>query len=117
MLLEEALDQIVNGRGSALGLQLSQRITALIDLPFEFPRLLAGAGDGPIGKCADGVAPLAPRPVLVGQHKGAMAGGGDADAEARQGRVVCDPIALRGRRRRLTAASVNLFVSTQCPPK
>jgi hypothetical protein len=47
--LQEAPDQIVNGRGSALGLQLSQRIAALIDLPPEAPGLLARAGDGPIG--------------------------------------------------------------------
>ena len=37
MLIEEAPDQVVNSRGPALGLQLSQRITALIDLPLEFP--------------------------------------------------------------------------------
>ena len=94
-------DQIVDGRGSTLGLQLSQRIAALIDLPLELPGLLARAGDGPIGKCADGVAPLAPRPVVVGQHEGAMPGGGDADTEAGQGRVVGNAIALRGRRQSL----------------
>ena len=98
MLLEEAPDQIVDGWAAALGLQLSQRVPALIDLPLELARLLAGAGDGPIGESADGVAPLAPRPVVVRQNEGAMSGGGDADAEAGQRRVVGDPIALRGRR-------------------
>ena len=44
-----------------------------------------------------------------------MAGGGDTHAEAGQRRVVGDALPFAGGGSRLTAASVNLFVSTPCP--
>ena len=94
VLLETPLDQVIDDRRPALGRDLGQRIAALVDLPLEPARLLASAGDGPIGEAADGVAALPPRPVPIGDDEGAVPGGGDPDAKPRQRWVVGDAVAL-----------------------
>ena len=72
VLFEEALDQIVDGRGPALGLDLGQGIAAGVDQALEPARLLAGGRCLPVGEGPDRVAALAARTGAVAQDEGAM---------------------------------------------
>src|SRR5262249_58502835 len=59
MLLDEALDQSVDGRCTTFGFDLCKRIPACIDLPSELARLLPPRRNRPVGKAADGEPALA----------------------------------------------------------
>jgi hypothetical protein len=66
MLQLEAVAQLRHCRRVALGLDVSKRVTALVDQTAQPARFLARAGCPPIGMAANGVTALATaaRPVV-----------------------------------------------------
>src|SRR5262249_3708023 len=101
VLLAEALDQIGYGRRVPFLLLVGERIAAFVDQMAQPLRLDAGVGGVPIAEVANGIAALAATAVDVIQNERAMAGGGDASAEASHAlfaAVVVNPIALLGHR-------------------
>src|SRR5262249_20926324 len=98
VLFLETRDQIGNGRGRALVLNVSERIAALSDQSFQPSRLGTGIGGGPGVATAYGVASLATAPAHhIGEHVAPGASGGDPRAETGDGAVIRDPVAVSGR--------------------
>ena len=97
VLGHKALDQLGHGRRVALGLDVGEGIAALVDEAAKPLGLGACCGRLPVGTVAYGVAALAAGSRPVRENERPMAGGGDATAEAGDGVVVIDLIALHGR--------------------
>src|SRR5262245_56306342 len=94
----ETRDQIGNGRGRALVLNVSERIAALIDQSFQPSRLGTGIDGGPAVATAYGVASLATATAHhIGEHVAPGASAGDPRAETGDGAVIRDPVAVSGR--------------------
>src|SRR5262245_14288908 len=82
VLFQKPLNQIVDGRRTALGLDIRQRVAAVIDSALELAGFLARTGDGPIRKSADGIAALAASTVAIVENEGTMACSSDTRAKA-----------------------------------
>ena len=95
VLREETLDQVVDGRGPALGRDLGQGVATGIDQALKPARLFAGGRCLPVGEGPNRVAPLATGTGAVPQDKGAITGCGDPRAEALHVCVVSDGVAIR----------------------
>jgi hypothetical protein len=67
----EPLDQVGHGRGGALVLDHAQRVAAVLDVPAQLTRLVAGRRAAPDRGVADGIGALTTGPGCVAQGKGA----------------------------------------------
>src|SRR5262249_22495739 len=81
VFFSEARDQGGNGWRAALGLDVGQRITALVNEAAQPLRFIAGVGRCPVAAVADGIAALTAAARHVVEHETPSAVGGDASAE------------------------------------